>query len=69
MPEGCQYLLLPVKSLPESCQQPMAHLQEGCANYKQRGNLGETPLKKVNFKVKNKEATDNSKNCQRFISK
>jgi hypothetical protein len=47
----------------------MAYLKEGCPNYTQRGNLCAIPLKKVKYKVKNQEATNNYKTCQRFISK
>jgi predicted amidophosphoribosyltransferase len=46
----------PVKNLPKGCQQPLEHLQEGCANCTERGNLCAIPLKKVKFKVKNQEA-------------
>jgi hypothetical protein len=49
-------LLPPVTNLTEGCQQPMAHLQEGCPNCTQRGNLFAIPLKKVKFKVKNQKA-------------
>jgi hypothetical protein len=44
----------------------MAHLQEGCPNYIQKGNLCAIPLKKVKFKVKNKEATVLSQNIVRL---
>ncbi len=54
-------LLAPVTNLPKGCQQPMAHLQEGCPNCTQRGNLCAIPLKKVKFKVIKKEATDSYK--------
>jgi hypothetical protein len=41
-------------------------------NYTQKGNLctnSAIPLKKVEYKVKNQEATNSYKTCQRFISK
>jgi hypothetical protein len=62
-------LLTPVTNLPEGCQQCIAHLQEGCPNYIQKGNLYSIPLNKVKFNVKNQEATDSYKNYRRFISK
>jgi hypothetical protein len=60
LPEGCQYPITPCKKF-SSCQQPMAHLQEGCPNCTQKGNLCAIPLKKVKFKVKNQEATNSYK--------
>jgi hypothetical protein len=55
--------LLPcVKIVPTGCQQPIGHLQVGCPNCTQRGNLCAIPLKKVNLKVKNQEAVNINKN-------
>jgi hypothetical protein len=42
--------------LPEDYQQPVAHLQEGCPNGTQRGNLSAILLKKVKFENKNQKA-------------
>jgi hypothetical protein len=38
--------------------------QQGCPNCTQRGNLCAIPLKKIKFKVKNKEAINNYKNIR-----
>jgi hypothetical protein len=48
----------PCENLPEGCQQPMAHLQEGCPNYTQRDNLNNT-FEVDKFKVQ-KQKTINS---------
>jgi hypothetical protein len=42
-------LLPPVINLPEGCQQPMAHLQEGCPNCTHSGNRCAIPLNKEKF--------------------
>jgi hypothetical protein len=42
--------------------------QTGCAKNTQNDNLFATPLKKVKLKIKIKQATDEFKNYQRFIS-
>jgi hypothetical protein len=67
LPEGCQYLLPPVRNfnnLWHICKRvaPIAHKGATCACA--------IPLKKVKFKVKSKEAINiYKKNYQRFITK
>ncbi len=62
LPEGCQYPLTPWKKFARGLPtKHMAHLQEGCPNCTQRGNLCAIPLKKVKFKVKNQEALNSYK--------
>jgi hypothetical protein len=46
----------------------MAHLQEGCPSYTQRGNLCAIPLKKVKFKVKKQETINSNKKTIRGSS-
>jgi hypothetical protein len=47
----------------------MTHSKRVAQTAHKEGNLCAIPLKKIKFKVKNQEATNNHKNYQRTISK